>query len=365
MKVGFLVNPIAGMGGSVGLKGTDGILAKAVERGAKPVAAKRASQALNNLEKKGFSLYCCAGSMGADLLDEYGFKYTIIHTPKDNTTNEDTIKACSEFKRLQVDLVFFCGGDGTARDVYSVLGDETPILGVPAGVKMYSGVFAVNPRISAKLFNGFVKGELRLTDAEVLDIDEDKYRSNVLDSRLYGIARVPYERALIQHSKSVFTSADDERIKKNIGLFASEFMRDGSLYIVGAGSTTKAVFDALGLKKTLLGVDAVKEGLLLGVDLAEKQILALLDKHPQAKIIISPIGAQGFVFGRGNQQISSAVINKVGLDNIIIIASPAKLAKTDYLLVDTGDRLLDERLAGYHNVVCNYRMGERKKILCF
>ncbi|MEA1924264.1 MAG: ATP-NAD kinase family protein [Candidatus Altiarchaeota archaeon] len=366
MKIGFLVNPIAGMGGLVGLKGTDGVVDEAVERGAKPVVPARAGEALDEVERDGFIFLCCAGPMGADLLEGCGFDYEIVYEPTSRkTTGVDTVNTCRVFLKNDVDLVFFCGGDGTARDIYSVVGDKMPLLGIPAGVKMYSGVFAVNPRVSADLFNRFIKGELDLTDAEVMDIDEEKYRSNVLDSQLYGIARVPYEKALIQHPKSIFTSESDDACKRRIALFAFEFMHDDSLYIVGAGSTTKAVFDALGLEKTLLGVDAVKNRAVVARDLSEKEILALLDINPKTRIIVSPIGAQGFVFGRGNQQISSRIIRRVGVNNIIILATPSKLAGTENLLVDTGDRKLDEELSGYHNIICNYRMGQRKNILSF
>ncbi len=365
-KIGFLVNPIAGMGGLVGLKGTDGVVDEAVERGAKAVAPARAGEAIDGVEKDGFMFFCCAGPMGADLLEGRGFDYSVVYeAPKQKTTGSDTVNACRVFLVNEMDLIFFCGGDGTARDIHSVIGDRVPMLGIPAGVKMYSGVFAVNPRVSAELFNRFIKGDLGLTDAEIMDIDEGKYRSNVLDSQLYGIARVPYEKALIQHPKSIFISESEEECKKRIALFASEFMRDGSLYIVGAGSTTKAVFDALGLEKTLLGVDAVKNGVVVARDLSEREILDLLDGNPRAKIIVSPIGAQGFVFGRGNQQISSRVIRMVGVKNIIVVATSSKLAGTENLLVDTGDRELDEELSGYRNIICDYRMGQRKKILSF
>ncbi len=365
-KIGFLINPVAGMGGTVGLKGTDGMVEEAVERGAKPVAPARAAKALDKLEREGLLFLSCGGSMGADLLEGGGFDYEMVYEPASRkTTSSDTVNACRVFLENDVDLVFFCGGDGTARDIYSVVGDRIPLLGIPAGVKMYSGVFALNTRVSADLFNRFIGGELDLTDADVMDIDEDKYRSNVLDSKLYGIARVPYEKALIQHPKSIFTSESDDECKRRIALFAFEFMHDDSLYIVGAGSTTKAVFDALGLKKTLLGVDAVKNRVVVGRDLSEKEILALIDKYPKSRIIVSPIGAQGFVFGRGNQQISSRVLRKVGVRNIIILATPSKLAGTENLLVDTGDWELDEELSGYHNIICNYRMGQRKKILSF
>ncbi len=362
-RVGFLVNPIAGMGGSVGLKGTDNVVEEALKRGAVPVSEYRASVALRDMSKKDYILLSCAGPMGGDVLKQENHSFELIYKPPDKTSREDTRKACNIFLEKKVDLILFCGGDGTARDIYSVVKDKIPVLGIPSGVKMYSAVFAVNPSAAAELFNEFISGDLELTEAEIMDVDESKFRDNVLDSKLYGMAKVPYKRVLIQHFKSVYSSQSEDVCKRNIALFAVEFMRDGSLYIVGAGSTTKAIFDVLGLEKTLLGVDAVRDGVLVGRDLSEKQLLDLLSDYPRAKIIVSPIGAQGFVFGRGSQQISAEVIRKVGVENIIIIATPLKLSETENLLVDSGDPGLDSKLSGYRRVLCDYRMAQRKHVL--
>jgi len=364
-KIGFLINPIAGMGGSVGLKGTDNVLEESIKRGAKPVSEKRALETLRYIKKDDFIFLSCKGSMGEGALRKEKFKFEIIYKPENTkrTSREDTIRACKKFLERDVEMILFCGGDGTARDIYSIIKDKIPLIGIPSGVKMYSAVFSINPLAAAKLFNEFIEGKLKITEAEIMDIDEDKYRNDILDSKLYGYAKIPYKKILIQKSKSIFYSESDEENKKNIAKFAIEFMRDGSLYIIGAGSTTKKIFDLLGIKKTLLGVDAVKDGKLIGRDLNEKEILRLLDKYPKAKIIVSPIGVQGFIFGRGNQQISAEVIKRVGIENIIIIATQLKLSETENLLVDTGDKELDKKLSGYKSVVCDYRMAQRKNII--
>lgn len=365
-KIGFLINPIAGMGGSVGLKGTDNLVDEAIERGAKPIAENKARGALETLVDDEFSIMCCAGSMGEDLLRELGVQdYRIVYhaSSRKRTTSEDTRKACKIFLEEKVDLILFCGGDGTARDIYSVVGDEILLLGIPAGVKMHSAVFAINPASAARVVADFLRNDVNIMEAEIVDVDEEKYRGNVLDVRVFGYARIPYKPVLIQGRKSVFHEESDERSKENIARFCVEFMRDGSLYILGAGSTTKKIADFFGIDKTLLGVDLIKNGRLIAKDVSEREILELVGRHGGAKIVISPIGAQGFIFGRGNQQISSDVITLVGVGNIIIIATPHKLVNTPYLLVDTGDTGLNNAISKHNLVICGYRMAQRKEIL--
>lgn len=361
--IGLIINPIAGMGGSVGLKGTDGLVEEALRLGAKPIAQDRAKKALEGLTGCEIKFLTCSGVMGGDLLHEVGFSPDIVCSPGEETTGEDTRKACSIFLKEKVNLILFCGGDGTARDVYSIVKDKIPILGIPSGVKMHSAVFSINPRTAGEVITGFLEGELQLKDAEVVDVDEEAYRDDRIDVRLFGYARVPYRPELVQGRKFVFNEENDEQSKENIARFALEFMRDGSLYIIGAGSTTKKILDLMGLVGTLLGVDLVKDGKLIERDVNEKQILSFLKREEKAKIIVGVIGAQGFIFGRGSQQISPRVIRKAGIENIIILATPHKLANTPNLLVDTGDEELDKEMSGYKQVVCGYRMAQRKKII--
>ncbi len=366
-KIGFLINPIAGMGGAVGLKGTDGdALGKAVELGAKPMATERAKDTLSQLKaislSEGLTILTCSGSMGEDALRETGLQYEAVYETGNETSAADTKAACELFRELEVDLILFCSGDGTARDIYSAVGKSTPILGIPAGVKMYSSIFTVNPAAAATVLEYFLRGEAMIRDAEIVDIDEDAYRQGILDIKIFGYASMPYRPTLVQGRKFVFHGEDEERAKGNIAKFASEFMRDESMYIVGAGTTTKAVCDALGVEKTLLGVDVVQNGKLIKRDVNEKDLLSLLGNGGRSKIIISPIGAQGFIFGRGNQQISPEVIRRVGVENVIIIATPYKLEETPYLFVDTGDISLDRAFGKYVSVVCGYRLAQRKEI---
>ena len=365
MKIGFLINPIAGMGGSVGLKGTDGLIDEALRLGANPIAGERAKKCMDNLNTDTL-IFTCSGEMGEDALQNASLRYKVVYSFERTSTGEDTKNACKRFLEEDVALLVFCGGDGTARDVYSAVKREIPIIGVPAGVKMHSAVFAISPAGTAKMVELFVEGKAEVRDAEVMDTDEDAYRRNKLQMKVFGYARTPYEPVLVQQGKSLFQSVSEERAKEEIAKFACEFMRDGSLYISGAGTTIHKIAELLGLgeEKTLLGVDAVKDGKLVGKDLNEQGLLQLLENEQKtkAKILVSPIGAQGFVFGRGNQQLSTKVIEKVGVENVIVLATPHKLNETPFLLVDTGSDELDEQLRGYISVVCGYRMAQRKEV---
>jgi predicted polyphosphate/ATP-dependent NAD kinase len=364
MKIGFLINPIAGMGGSVGLKGTDGLVDEALKLGANPIAGERAKKCMAELNTDTLIL-TCSGEMGEDAITD-SQSYKVVYSYEGKSTSKDTNNACKRFLEEGVELLLFCGGDGTARDVYRVVERDIPIIGIPAGVKMHSAVFAISPRGAAKIVELFVEGKAEVRDAEVMDTDEDAYRRNELRMKVFGYARTPYEPVLVQQGKSLFQSVSEEKAKDEIARFAIEFMRDGSLYILGAGTTIHKIAELLDLgeEKTLLGVDAVKDGKLVGKDLNEQGLLQLLEteKDTKAKILVSPIGAQGFVFGRGNQQLSAKVLKKIGVDNVIVLATPHKLAETPFLLVDTGSEELDEQLSGSMSVVCGYRMAQRKEV---
>jgi predicted polyphosphate/ATP-dependent NAD kinase len=368
MKLGFLINPIAGMGGSVGLKGTDGVVDEARRRGAQPIAGERARRCMAALNIDASSvILTCSGEMGEDAVVKNAQRYKVVYSFEGKSSRKDTKNACMRFLEEGIELLLFCGGDGTARDVYSVIERAIPLLGIPAGVKMHSAVFAITPQSAAKIVQLFVEGKVDVRDAEIMDTDEAAYRRNELRMTVFGYARTPYEPVLVQQGKSLFQTVSEERAKEEIARFACEFMRDGSLYILGAGTTIHKIAELLGLgeEKTLLGVDAVKDGKLVGKDLNEQELLHLLEteRETKAKILVSPIGAQGFIFGRGNQQLSAKVIEKVGIENVIVLATPQKLSETPFLLVDTGSEELDEQLSGYMSVVSGYRMAQRKEVM--
>ena len=363
-RIGFLVNPIAGMGGPVGLKGTDGLAEEAIAMGARPRAMERARACLDLLSKERDAIlfFTASGSMGESCLEECSLDYKVVYSALPVTSSRDTIRTCQAFLDEGVDLILFCGGDGTARDVAGIAG-STPILAIPAGVKMHSGVFAASPQAAADLVIRFLNGELNLRDTEIVDVDEELYRAGILQTKLYALAKTPYLPVLVAERKRIYSSDQEDEFKDQIALFASEFMRDGSAYIIGAGTTTSRIADILGLEKTLLGVDVVKDGRLMITDASEQDLLELLDRETRVMIIISPIGAQGFILGRGNQQLSAEVIRRVGIDKLIIISTPHKLAEIPYLLVDTGDEDLDESLAGMRQVVTGYRIAQMKDTL--
>lgn len=361
-KVGFLVNPVAGMGGAVGLKGTDGLAEEALARGAVPIAPQRAAAALAGLADLDALFLTAAGEMGEKSLRRAGLRSRVVHRPSGPSTTEDTRGACRLFVEEGVDLIVFSGGDGTARDVAGVVGSRVPIIGIPAGVKMHSGVFAISPKAAGELLRGYLAGVLRTRETEILDVDEEKYRAGTLDTQIYGVASVPYLPVLLQERKQIYSATDEEGIKEEIAAFASEFMRDGSAYILGAGTTTAKIAELLGVEKTLLGVDVVQDGRTICRDASEEDLLRTIEAAGRTKIVVSPIGAQGFVLGRGSQQISSRVLRRVGPENLIIVATPHKLKETPRLLVDTGDPELDAVVSGKRLVICGYRIAQRKEV---
>ncbi len=361
LKIGFLINPIAGMGGRVGLKGTDGMYLEAVKRGAKPVAPSRAREFLLALKEKAgvdFELLTVSGPMGEVVVKELGIPYRVISSVRTDTTREDTIESCEKFIENGVSLIVFVGGDGTARDVARAVQLRVPAIGVPAGVKMYSSVFCLTPSRCGSLVAAFLNGQTRLRDGEVLDIDEDAYRRNELKIRLYGVLRIPYLENLVQSSKSEYGHSDEEEKEAIAEFFAENAERD-VLYLLGAGTTTAKIAEKLGVECTLLGVDAVYNGKTVAFDLTEDDILSLLDRYKTAKIVVSPIGSQGFIFGRGNQQFSDRVIYRVGKENIMVVATPTKLRDIKTLKVDIENPAL---LRGYIKVLIGYGKYRMMKI---
>lgn len=373
--VGFLVNPIAGMGGRVGLKGTDGVVDAAIALGAHPSAHLKAADTLNELCRLAeLSDSCievawltCAGPMGAHCLRATGFTAVdIVHSPGGDSSDRDTKMAAAEFLAREVDLILFCGGDGTARDLCSVVGEHIPLLGIPAGVKMYSGVFGMTPTHTAEILLGFLEGRLTTAQVDVLDLDEKRYRQGEWAVKLYYAALTPYEATLTPAAKMLITEAIDADVKQEIAEdLLMEIRSDpATLFLLGPGSTVRTIGDALGMDKTLLGIDAIAGGETVGRDLNERQIFDLLRRYPHRKLILSPIGAQGFVLGRGNLQLSPEVIRQIGTGGIIIVATPAKLARTPVLRFDTGDAALNAALGanGYVSVVIGYRRRRLVKV---
>jgi len=364
--IGFIVNPIAGMGGAVGLKGTDGktILNRAKALGAKPIASTRAKSFLSELEpiKRSIQLIVGAGKMGEDEARSCGFNCIVLGTKKEETTAEDTKEIAGKIQEAGIHLLVFCGGDGTARDIQSIVNAKLPVLGVPTGVKMHSAVFAVDPRAGARIVTEFLCGELPLKEVEIMDVDEKAFRQGQVSAELYGYMLTPYEPNLIQGNKMASPTTEGEmQNQAAIAIYVIENMKFDVVYIVGPGTTTRTIGDILDVKKTLLGVDLFFNKKIIAFDVNEKQILEKTEGKT-AQIIVTPIGGQGFIFGRGNQQISPEVIRQVGLDNLIVVATEGKLRNLKSLRVDTGNSSLDDAFRGQHlRVITDYNVG---RVIC-
>ena len=361
-KLGLIVNPVAGIGGRVGFKGSDGqeILDRALEMGAIPESPKRTIEALKKIVslKSRIEIITYPFEMGEDEVRACNLIPTVIGSiRKGATTARDTQNAARDMLMSKVDLLLFAGGDGTARDIFDVIGDKIPALGIPAGVKIHSAVFAINPQYAGMMAAEYLEkgpGSVRLCESEVMDTDEQAFREGKLESKLYGYLKVPCERGMIQDVK-MGSVAGEEASMDAMAQDIIDDMEDDVLYIIGPGTTTRAIMNKLNLEKTLLGVDAIHNRQLAGRDLNEAQLLRLIEGK-KARIIMGVIGKQGYVFGRGNQQISPKVIKQIGRENIIILATMNKILSLNGrpLLVDTGDAEVDSMLCGYVQVITGY-----------
>ncbi len=370
--LGLIVNPVAGVGGRVGLKGSDGIeiLRRALELGAARESPRRAQQALARLAGLAgdIDLVTCPGEMGADEAVAAGFTPRVLDSvigapwgaPLPDgapaTTAEDTVNAARAMRDIGVDLLLFAGGDGTARNIYDAIGTEIATLGIPAGVKIHSAVYATTPAAAGDLAALFFRPEARgveLREAEVMDIDEEAFREDRVSARLYGYLRVPYQRNLLQSAKAGAGGSDAVALE-GIASEVVNGMQPGRLYVIGPGTTTRGIMRILELPNTLLGVDVVGERAVVASDVSENDLLRLTAERP-ATVVVTAIGGQGHIFGRGNQQISPRVLRQVGLDNIVVVATHQKLLALEErpLLVDTGDDDLNAELCGYRRVVTN------------
>jgi predicted polyphosphate/ATP-dependent NAD kinase len=361
-RLGLIVNPIAGIGGRVGLKGSDGleIQEKALALGAVPLAQERTVEALEVLFSlsEELELITAPGEMGESIAQKCGFSphtLSIPHRVGEATTADDTHRAACAMQAAEVDLILFTGGDGTACDIYHALGNKFPVLGIPAGVKIYSAVFGITPKDSGELAKAFLQGNrVHLHEAEVVDMDEEAYRDGQISTHLCGYLTIPYRRRRVQNQK-VPTPTSEVFQTQAIAADVIERMSQDQAYILGPGTTTRAIAEHLNLPKTVVGVDIITRNEILASDVSERQILEMLTKRPMG-LIISPTGGQGVLFGRGNQQISPQVIRLVGRENILVVCLSSKIAALEGrpLLVDTGDPEVENLLTGYIEVVTGF-----------
>ncbi|SIQ86383.1 Predicted polyphosphate-or ATP-dependent NAD kinase [Shewanella morhuae] len=360
-RLGLVINPLAGLGGSVGLKGSDGVAAEALALGAEPKAAMRMMQALEVIRdyRDEIEVITASGSMGEDVAKALGFTTRVVYHTPEKTQARDTQAVARVLLDEPLDLLLFAGGDGTARDVYSVceqadIDDKLPVLGVPAGVKIHSGVYGITPHASGMVVKMLLDGELvSLMSADVMDIDEVAFRQGTVRAKRFGELLVPAEPRYVQAVKMGGKEVD-ELVLADIAADVINQMED-ELYIIGSGSTVAFMMEELKLDNTLLGVDLIQHKKLIGSDLTANELLKLTQDKP-TKLVITLIGGQGHIFGRGNQQLSPALIRRIGKDNIIILATKTKLKALEGrpLIVDSGDPKLDRELGGYYKVITGY-----------
>ena len=411
LKLGLIINPVAGIGGKVGLKGSDGegVVALAKELGARQESGMKAAKALEVFACHAgeFLLYTCAGAMGQEEAEKLRFRVEVIGGGSrgsrggrggescggggsggsgsvgsgggsssggsgsvgsgGESSAVDTIEAAREMARLGVDLLIFAGGDGTARDVMDAVGQSIPVLGIPTGCKIHSAVYAINPKIAGAAVRKIIESGAapRVREAEVMDIDEELFRKGLVSARLYGYMNVPDDRRRMQNLKSGRGMTGQAAVESLSNCIADGMEQD-VLYIIGSGSTMMKVKEKLGIDGTLLGVDLVRNAKMVQKDATEKEILDALGKHGRSKIIVTVIGGQGYIFGRGNQQISSDVLKAVGKENILVAMSKDKADAMfmQNLYIDTSDEETNRTLCGYYRVLVGYDNYIMYKAVC-
>lgn len=355
MRIGVVVNPIAGLGGTVGLKGTDGAqtVAEALRRGAQPQAGHRARRAFERLAAQypGAQIFAAPGRLGADYLAGLDLVVEVVGPDTFDGTADDTHKMVRAMP--DIDLMVFAGGDGTARDVAAALDGRAAMLGIPCGVKMHSGVFAISPESAGNLLGDLMAYPDRAEwaeDVEIMDIDEAALRAGSIAPQLYGLVRSPRSRNRVQAAKGAPKRDDSGQLRAAAQQVAGA-MEPGTLYIIGPGTSAALVSEALGIAPTILGVDAVLDGVQILSDATATQLEQAAEGR-KIRLILSVTGRQGFLLGRGNQQISRALIAKAGREGLIVLAGENKLAElsSHILAVDTGDPELDAKLHGFVRV---------------
>ncbi len=357
--LGLIINPLAGLGGSVGLKGSDGVAEQALALGAEPRAAMRTRIALECLLPLAarVEFVTFAGAMGADLLAQMGFRYRVLgDLARSQSSAADTQQAVAALQASGVALILFAGGDGTARDVCAVADSAQPVLGIPAGVKIHSGVYAISPRAAGELTRRLVEGGLvRLASGEVRDLDEAALRDGKVAARWYGELTVPVEGHYMQQVKQAGMESE-ELVLVEIADWLRDSWQADVRYVFGPGSTLHGVAGNLGLQTTLLGVDVIENGQLIASDVTEAQLFELVHAYP-SRLLVTAIGGQGHIIGRGNQQISPRVLRAIGLEHLRVVATKRKLATLEGrpLLVDSGEPQLDEAFPDAVRVWAGYK----------
>lgn len=360
-RLGLVINPWAGVGGPAGLKGSDQVADQAMQQGGYQRAAERTQTALNTLisYQDQINIVTAAGDMGAAVSEPLGFATDIVYTAQNSPTQaQDTIAAAKQISAQGVDLLVFVGGDGTARDIATAIDSTQPVLGIPSGVKMHSSVYAINPQAAGELIATLINAQfVSLKEQEVRDIDEVAFREGRVRARHYADLSVPQVGGYLQSVKQGGIE-QEEMVIAEIADYVAELTEPDAMIIAGPGSTTRDILDCWHLTATLLGVDVVVDGVVVAADVNGEQLTGLVSEHQgPVYIMVTAIGGQGHVFGRGNQVIGANIIKQVPRDQLLIVASRTKLNTFDGrpLLVDTNDAQLDAQLRGYLPVIAGYR----------
>lgn len=357
--IGLIINPLAGLGGPAGFKGSDGMAEQALALGVEAKSALRTQTALELLLplRERLQFVTCPSAMGADLLAEMGFAHRVIgELPAGPSSARDTQKAVELLQEAGVALILFAGGDGTARDICAAVREGQPVLGIPAGVKIQSGVYAISPRAAGELTARLVEGGLvRLSSGEVRDIDENALREGRVTARWYGELTVPQEGGYVQQVKQGGVESEG-LVLSDLADWLNDSWETDVRYVFGPGSTLHGLAQNLGLQTTLLGVDVIENGQLLASDVSEAELFEWVDGQA-ARLLVTAIGGQGHIIGRGNQQISPRVLRAIGLENLRVVATKRKLATLQGrpLLVDSGDSALDDAFPDAVRVWAGYK----------
>jgi predicted polyphosphate/ATP-dependent NAD kinase len=361
-KLGLVINPYAGIGGALAFKGSDGqeIREKALAMGAEKLAGHKTRLALEQITtlQHQVHFYVASGEMGLDVVKELGFDYTCVYqVPSLQTESSDTKATVQALIDAQVDLILFVGGDGTARNICQLVENTMPVLGVPAGCKIHSAVYAVTPQAAGRVLEQVIQGDLvSVNDADVMDIDEKLFRQGKVKARQYGAMQVPTEVQYIQAVK-MGGKESDELVLADISAHVIELMEEypEHIFVMGSGSTVDSIMQELGIDNTLLGVDLIQNQQLVASDVTSKQLIELT-QNQKCKLVITLIGGQGHIIGRGNQQLSSRFLDSLGKQNILLVATKTKLCNLAGrpLIVDSGDNKVNQELAGLITVITGY-----------
>ena len=371
IKIGLIVNPISGFGGPLGFKGSDSnnIWDHVTDVYSLP-SLQRTYDTLNNVDSKitdKITFYTGNDLLGEYLLKQFDFKYKIVYTSKiQRTSREDTYKLLNAFKTQNVDLIVFAGGDGTSSDLIKIIDTDIPVVGIPVGVKMYSSIFPLSPIYSSKIISEFCSyQDSKFILREVSDLDDRKINKGITTTKFIGYLNTPLNLAdnYFQESKGASISDESDEIDNLIEDFRDRYTSVDT-YIFGPGSTTNSILKSIDIDGTLLGFDIIKNKKLLYRDCSEKDIYNYLNtkQAKNSKLILTVIGNQGFLFGRGNQQISPRILNKIDKNNLLIYSTKTKLdSLNNEILIDTGDLTTDKKFTGYVNIITGYKFSELKK----